>query len=120
MGRASPIHYAAALALALAGLARPARAADFDTGNQLLAACSGSAGDQVQCYAYMDGLLQGLLFMSVRDKSQMPFCVPDGVTKGQAAEVVVKYLRENPEQRHIAASVMATVAMRRAFPCAQK
>lgn len=46
-----------------------------------------------------------------------PVCVPKSVPTGQVIRVLVKYLKENPEQLHYPADVLTIGALRRAFPC---
>ncbi len=41
----------------------------------------------------------------------------DGVTNGQVRDVVVKYLKDHPEERHFLASILAVKALSKAFPC---
>ena len=44
-------------------------------------------------------------------------CVPGESTKGQLADVVIKYLEQNPERRHLEAGSLVPEALNRAFPC---
>jgi hypothetical protein len=46
------------------------------------------------------------------------FCVPkEGVSNIQAARIVVKYLKENPEKQHDLGITLAIQALSKAFPC---
>jgi len=47
-------------------------------------------------------------------------CVPDDVTNGQMVGVVVKYLKDHPEERRMLAAVLVVEAMTKAFPCSSK
>ena len=44
-------------------------------------------------------------------------CPPSKASTAQAARIVVKYLRDNPERLHMPASVLVTDAIRSSFPC---
>ncbi len=47
-------------------------------------------------------------------------CIPENVTNGQVSDVVIKYLRDHPEERHILAAILVVKAMAEAFPCKSK
>lgn len=122
MGYPRLIHYAASIALGLAAANLRAQQPDtFDTGNGVLAICgSTSPSDNMRCYAFLDGLSEGISVMAIRDKTRKPFCIPAGVTKGQATDIVVKFLRENPERRHLDGTLLVVVSLHSAFPCPEK
>jgi hypothetical protein len=44
-------------------------------------------------------------------------CVPERPTEGQAVDVVMNYLRANPEKRRLSAWSLARAALQQAFPC---
>jgi len=70
------------------------------------------------CVGFMQGVTQtNLVYQSmVKDKAQ--FCLPaGGIQNGQAARVVVKYLRDHPENLHMNQTVLAFWAFKAAFPC---
>jgi len=120
MGRASAVHYAAALAFVAASVA-PASAAEFANGNQLLAACSSeNASEGLQCIAFLDGVLMGALVISEREKTSPPFCIPPTATNGQLKDVVTAFLRDRPAVRHYGGGALTVVALIDAFPCASK
>lgn len=70
------------------------------------------------------GLIQGMLDMNdlyeYKLKDVALLCRPQGATTGQAARIVVKYLRDHPEELHKKDSVLTFVALRAAFPCTKK
>ena len=45
------------------------------------------------------------------------YCLPDEATNGQMYEVVMKYLRDNPEQLHTPFRFLIVLAFEKAFPC---
>lgn len=44
-------------------------------------------------------------------------CIPDGVTLGQIAQVVLVYLNSNPERLHETASILVVDALVDVWPC---
>lgn len=50
-------------------------------------------------------------------KRHAKFCSPDGATSGQLADVVTKYLRENPARRAEQAHWLVQDAFTAAWPC---
>ncbi len=103
----------------------------FADGNELLKQCGtlvafldGAAADiskdgQVNfCLGFMQGITQtNLVYQKVlNDNAQ--FCLPArGITDGQAARIVVKYLRDHPEDLHRSEFVLSFWALKEAFPC---
>jgi hypothetical protein len=47
-------------------------------------------------------------------------CIPIGVSTGQGARVVIKYLRDHPEQLHEDGPILTFNALIAAFPCTKK
>jgi hypothetical protein len=45
------------------------------------------------------------------------YCEPNGVNLAQAADVFCKYLKDNPADRHKAASELLDIALSEAWPC---
>jgi hypothetical protein len=62
---------------------------------------------------YCSGVVEGILFY----RDEQSFCLPKGVTLGQAAAVVVKHIENNPATWHLKFIIVAEVALMRAFPC---
>jgi hypothetical protein len=95
---------AAALALVLG-----ATQAKAYTGNELLADCTASLDTNLgpQNSTYCLGYLLGHI-----EKSDY---VPVGVTAGQARDIMVAYLQQHPETRHLPAQYNAFMALRAAF-----
>ena len=125
-----------ALLVVVAVLSLPSRcfAATKDDGNQLLKSCEAAltvADGVVQtlegslmagfCLGFVQGMSQmNDFYVSNTQKGRILFCTPDGVTSGQAARLVVKYLRDHPELLHEDEFVLAVWALNVAFPCANK
>ena len=87
----------------------------FSVGNKLYSRCSSpnNSLEHVYCLGYVAG---------ATDSLQMDghICVPDNVTVAQAVDVVMKYLRDHPEDRHFLAPSLADLALRQAFPCKEQ
>ena len=45
------------------------------------------------------------------------FCTPSTSTKGQVIDVVLLYLENHPQDRHLTASSLVQAALTNAFPC---
>ena len=64
------------------------------------------------CDFFMSGLVTGLMPLL-----NAAGCVPDGVTIGQVKDILKKYLKSNPSERHLHISVLFDGAMNEAFGC---
>ena len=83
----------------------------YKTGNDIYASCSSPSATREfgLCIGYVAGLADAFL-------EEKAFCPPTGVTIIQLKDVLVKYLQNNPEKRHMGASE-ALLAFDQAFPC---
>lgn len=45
------------------------------------------------------------------------YCIPKEATLGQAVDVFCKFLRDNPGERHLPASVLAAKSFSKVWPC---
>jgi hypothetical protein len=81
----------------------------FDTGNELFSACS-SPEQRAYCLGTTTGYSDMLQAMGET-------CLDKSVTRGQAADIVMRFLRDHPEARHKTAASLARAALRDAFPC---
>ncbi|MFC1665805.1 Rap1a/Tai family immunity protein, partial [Pseudomonadota bacterium] len=107
-----------------------------DDGNRLLSECNNAvlARDSHNLndaeFArgfYCLGRLQGvkemneyyrLLLNKMGKKSSIEFCLPKGgVENGQASRIVVKFLRDHPDQLDEVSVILIIDAFRAAFPC---
>jgi hypothetical protein len=75
---------------------------------------------------YIAGFVQGVEVGNTTTRVQakqpvvMPFCRPNGVENAQLVRIVLKYIRENPEDAHQDTMLVAMWALQRAFPCSPK
>ena len=86
------------------------------TGNKLVEYCKPDDGDIYwgMCRGYISGVYDRQYWV---EDSEFKSCPPDGVTLEQMTSVVIKYLTDRPEQLHIQASVLVSVAISLAWPC---
>lgn len=88
------------------------------TGNTLLEACESK--DEFQ-QAFCLGYILGVADLDAMDGAAFPdrrrSCRAENVTNGQERDVVVKYLKDHPEERHVLAAILVVKAMAKAFPC---
>ena len=92
----------------------------FITGNELVGWMKGydiqKRGDcrEVECRAYATSFL--VYVVGVFDASFFDQPMPGGVTRDKLAEVVSKYLKENPKRWGNPASTLVIDALTKAFP----
>jgi hypothetical protein len=87
----------------------------FIDGNYLYERCvSAEAHDASYCLAYVLGASDAIAVESV---AKPYVCIPDRVTAGQLKSVIIKYLSDNPKDRHMVASLSISKALWSAFPC---
>lgn len=102
------------------GSALPLQAAFLD-GNSLYAECSAPQGDAVyyskasRCMGYILGVYDDMMVM-LQLQYRREACAPSGVTAGQIVDIVTKYLRDNPQERHMPAPMLVRIALFEAFP----
>ena len=103
----------------------------YADGNELLKRCGllvsymdgegpdiSSPGEMMFCAGFMQGITNmNLLYQQVL-KSDAQFCLPEwGISNSYAARIVVKHLRDYPEELHRNEFVLAIWALNVAFPC---
>lgn len=102
----------------VSGVGTPAMASEpalmFNNGNMLLADCTGSTSGVSQCIGYLKGVADALRSLGLADGLRT-VNVPVGVTGGQLKDIVVQYIQEHPEMRHVAAAQLVYIALGRAF-----
>lgn len=93
--------------------------AGFDTGNRLFEDCrAANYFNRGYCGGYVTGIVDTI--ESLQSRGILPrdaLCIPEESTKGQLVDVVLKYLEQNPERRHLEAGSLVPEALNRAFPC---
>ena len=93
----------------------------FQNGNKLYADCtSNNPYNQAYCLGYVAGVTD--LAVNLSDAAELDarppkICIPLGVTQGQVKDVVIDYLRRDPQHRHVTAVVQVELALAVAWPC---
>ena len=65
------------------------------------------------CMGFVAGISDAMSIAAIKA------CFPPGVTAGQTADVVKRFLGQHPERRHEAAAGLVAQALSEAFPCKQ-
>lgn len=86
--------------------------AQFMSGNEIYGECSNSDRD------FINGFTAGILdTIDTDNQTSLQVCTPEGVTIGQARDVMCQYLKNNPNSRNQAAASLGWVAFYDAWPC---
>jgi hypothetical protein len=86
-------------------------------GNDLLRLCSSELTSELGfCIGYIEGIRDGVVFEAVGHNAKPLFAISDKVTSEQLKDVVVKWLKQNPETRHKPAGMLTIFALEAAFP----
>jgi hypothetical protein len=98
-------------------MAAPATAQSFNSGNALFESCSKQS--QAYCGGYIIGVFDAAVpvLNTGADVDGFKFCAPIEVTQGQITDIVVNYLRANPQFRHFNAASLTLSALSKAYPC---
>lgn len=73
-----------------------------------------------RCFGFLEGVSGTMESVNSLLPSSLRTCFPEPrLATIQAVRIVLKFLRENPEQHHEAAAYLIALAYRRAFPCKQ-
>lgn len=120
----------AAVVALVASLAGEAVAADQQggTGNELLVQCQNAVRginsgvfkdpfDTGICFGTVSAVMSMATFYKTSVTNDIRICLPDNVTTGQAARIVVKFLQDRPELLNEDRSVLAWMALIRSYPC---
>ena len=89
------------------------------TGNELLSDCSEDMGSRgiSSCLSYLEAVTDAhKTFVGWEMLKEPSQCIPGRVTLGQAQAVVIKALKEHPEDLHNSASSLVLNALYDAFP----
>jgi len=108
----------APLGLSLAPPFAAPAAAYFLDGDELINHCSATIADErfdpAVCVTYIMGAYDGFMFQ--RLVRNQPRCTPRNLTAGRLREVVVEYLRDNPDNRTMDASALVWNAIIAEWP----
>lgn len=105
------------------------------TGNDMVEYCDTNKQSQTAslCLAYLEGTWEGFWASigvvlpegrrtsdegySKLFRAKYQICAPDNAAYLQFKDIFTRYLLENPNERHVHASVLYLKALRQAFPC---
>lgn len=124
------LHKITLAALLIFLLVSPEAHATESDGNKLLTDCSiaikvmedgSKEPTQITSTAYCLGHVRGAddmhnLYRAI-SKSEPLYCLPSEVTTGQMVRIIVKYLKETPENLHLDGTMLIATALRGAYPC---
>jgi len=85
------------------------------TGNNLLEYCN--EDERSVCFAYLLAVIDTHNNMESEGVIDNYFCPPKGVVFNQIAEIIVKHMKERPQQLHFSGSYLTLNALIDAFPC---
>jgi hypothetical protein len=86
----------------------------------------GHPANSIACISYVAGFVDGVNvhtgFAAYKMKQKMPklFCLPEGVEDGQLVRIVLKFVRNNPEDAHRRTEVLIARALRESYLCQSK
>ncbi len=102
------------LVLVLAAGAAQAQRVSNVKGTTLLKACTGTGTAVQACDAYVDGFGDAI---EAGGKANALACIPVAATGTELRDVLVKFLKENPQDQHLKAADLAKRAFAKAYPC---
>jgi hypothetical protein len=107
--------------LLLAAVPSPAWAAT--SGNDLYEKCNPVSRNDSSliaigyCLGFIEATVSVGEVLLVAADARIKVCRPPSANVGQAAELVVKYLKDNPAERPRPAAVLVVKALQQAWPC---
>lgn len=82
-------------------------------GNELYEYCQ---SNELGCVLYIQGVVDGQLAAVTATSRDVAYCIPQGSTAGQMKDIVVKFLADHPERRHLMGGVLVANALSNAWP----
>lgn len=114
----------ALVALLAAGTSLPTMAQSVNVavlvnGNELYDWCTSSSGNAKSslCVGFIMGVLDTIETMQASKQAHRQVCVPRGVTSGQARDVLLAYLNQKPQERHLPAASIVWTSLHQVWPC---
>jgi len=85
-------------------------------GNQLLQQCTATIGAQMNfCFGYLNAVTD--LLLENRDIDGFAACISGELGDPTLRNIVVKFLRDNPDLRRLGAPALVARALAASFPC---
>ena len=111
---------ASAVVLALGGITTSAHAAAYQTGSDYVTECAAHADwKNIACLTYARGIADGLTMWRNAEPDAAYACIPDEVESAQLRDVALRYIQDNPKNRHFAAGALIAGALVHNWPCAK-
>ena len=98
--------------MAVAGAAHAQRVSKVSA-RVLMTACSSSKQADL-CDAYLDGFTDAI---RANGQDHALACIPQTVSGTELRDVVLHWLRDNPEAQHDTGEKIARLALQKAYPC---
>jgi Rap1a immunity proteins len=100
----------------------PIATAQISSGNRLYAICKKARDVNVTHLSDIEKLEFGYCMATAEAVNMhsmaLGACIPpEGVTTGQILAVIIKYMNDYPDQRHLNIHVLSAYAVRAAWPC---
>ena len=95
----------------------PTSAQTYRNGNDLLGDCRASRD---VCVSYVMGVVDTIVFQQRIVTRKKFLCIPLDETSGRLADIVLEYLKENPESRRWSAALLVNNALVAEYPCQPK
>lgn len=111
------------IALALFAGISPTESAAFQVreslagGNSYYNQCVAGPKDYSACIGYFMGIADAPVMNMGKLPEEAVYCLPEGASYEQHRDVFHKFLRDNPQVRHISTHHLFLMAMNASFPC---
>jgi len=103
---------------ALAFVPRPAAAQYLMTKDLAMKCLSEKKEDMAGCIYYITGVIDyHMVMQSFGTAPTIDFCLPESISKEQAAVLVMAYLRQSPQNDDFIAASTVPLALNKVFPC---
>jgi hypothetical protein len=93
-----------------------------DSGNIFLNRCdtTDNAIAKEGCKVWVDGFINGMGSVQAQEglHHQFEVCFPNGVETEQSFQVIVKYIKDHPQDAHLPTAILSLMGLHAAFPCA--
>lgn len=102
------------------------------SGNAFLRLCSVIDNDRLDapepynawaCLGFVDGVLEGIktevafVHLVTGKEPPSPYCLPEGVENGQIIRMVLKFIKDHPDEAHKPTVVLILETLEDPFPC---
>jgi hypothetical protein len=86
-------------------------------GNSFFDFCRAGTQQKQICIMYVKGVLDGAHVQASLTKQRQAYCQPRGATLEQALDILLKFMTDNPGDRHREVRLLAFAALKAAWPC---